>query len=189
MPLTLTILLDAAVRRERRGLALGGWSAISGLGVALGPLVGGAVVEGINWQWVFWLNVPIGLGAPSRSPSRRLRESFGPDRTLDLPGLALASAGLFGIVWGLVRGNALRLDRSPDRSARWPAGAVAARRLRGCGSCARPAPMLPLRFFASRVFSAANIASLLMYFGMFGSIFLLTQYLQNVQGLARWRPG
>src|SRR3954468_10581739 len=91
MPLTLTILSDA-VPPERRGLALGGWSAISGLGVAFGPLVGGAVVEGINWQWLFWLNVPIGL-ATLPLIRVRLRESFGPDRSLDLPGLGLASAG------------------------------------------------------------------------------------------------
>ena len=184
MPLTLTILSDA-VPPERRGLALGGWSAISGLGVAFGPLVGGAVVEGINWQWVFWLNVPIGL-ATIPLIRVRLRESFGPDRALDLPGLALASAGLFGIVWGLVRGNSLgwTIPRSP---ARWrPAPSCSPR---SCVGAAHARPMLPMRFFASRSFSAANIASLFMYFGMFGSIFLLTQYLQNVQGASPLEAG
>src|SRR5439155_19918812 len=103
MPLTLTIL-SAAVPPERRGLALGAWGGISGLAVALGPLVGGAVVEGVNWHWIFWLNVPIGLVLAPLA-LRRLQESHGPASRLDLPGLGLVSAGLFGIVWALVRGN------------------------------------------------------------------------------------
>ena len=104
MPLTLTIL-SAAVAPERRGLALGAWGGISGLAVAFGPVVGGAVVEGISWQWIFWLNVPIGLVLIPLGMAR-LNESYGPAGRLDLPGLVLASTGLFGIVWGLVRGNA-----------------------------------------------------------------------------------
>src|SRR5689334_8290413 len=102
MPLTLTIL-SAAVPQEKRGLALGAWGGITGLAVAFGPLVGGAVVSGISWQWIFWLNVPIGLVVLPLAT--RLVESHGPDKTLDLPGLALVSAGLFGIVYGLVNGN------------------------------------------------------------------------------------
>ena len=105
MPLTLTIL-SAGVPKERRGLALGLWGGISGLAVAFGPLVGGAVVSGISWHWIFWLNVPIGLVLAPLALSR-LDESRGPVSRLDLPGLVLASAGLFGIVWGLVRGNAI----------------------------------------------------------------------------------
>src|SRR5919197_535612 len=66
--------------------------------------LGGAVVEGISWQWIFWLNVPIGVVLIPLA-ALRLRESRGPNDSLDLPGLGLASAGLFGIVWGLVRGN------------------------------------------------------------------------------------
>src|SRR5881398_2023344 len=102
-PLTLT-LLSAAVPAERRGLALGAWGGIGGLAVAIGPLVGGAVVSGLSWQWIFWLNVPLGLVLIPLA-WRNLTESHGPSRRLDLPGLGLASAGLFGIVWGLVRGN------------------------------------------------------------------------------------
>ena len=102
-PLTLTLLTEA-VPRERRGLALGAWGGISGLGVALGPLVGGAVVEGISWQWIFWLNVPLGLLVLPLGLAR-LRESRGPSMRLDLPGVALVTAGAFGLVWGLVRAN------------------------------------------------------------------------------------
>src|SRR6266576_2947982 len=101
-PLTLTIL-SAAVPADKRGLALGAWGGIGGLGVALGPVVGGAVVSGISWQWIFWLNVPIGIAVLPLAT--RLVESYGPDKALDLPGLGLVSTGLFGIVWGLVNGN------------------------------------------------------------------------------------
>src|SRR6476661_3154564 len=103
MPLTLTIL-SASVPAERRGLALGIWGGISGLAVALGPLVGGAIVSGISWHWIFWLNVPIGLVLAPLA-ARYLDESHGPDAGLDLPGVALVSIGLLGVVWGLVRGN------------------------------------------------------------------------------------
>ena len=152
LPLTLTLLSDA-VPVERRGLALGFWSAISGLGVAIGPLVGGAVVEGISWQWIFWLNVPIGL-AVLPFAATRLRESHGPDRSLDIPGLALVSSGLFGIVWGLVRGNSLGWT-DPQILVALGAGAVlvagfVAWELR------TSAPMLPMRFFRSRAFAASN---------------------------------
>src|SRR5689334_3840479 len=92
VPLTLT-LLSAAVPPERRGLALGAWGAIGGLAIAIGPLVGGAVVEGASWQWIFWLNVPIGL-ALLPVARFRLTESRGPSTRLDLPGLVLASVGL-----------------------------------------------------------------------------------------------
>src|ERR671928_376077 len=103
MPLTLTIL-SSAVPAEKRGLALGAWGGISGLAVAFGPLVGGAVVNGISWHWIFWLNVPIGLVVAPLALNR-LDESYGPSQRLDLRGLLLPSGGLFGIVWGLVRGN------------------------------------------------------------------------------------
>src|SRR3954466_13175913 len=104
-PLTLT-LLSAAVPVERRGMALGIWGAVAGLAIATGPVVGGAVVQGWSWQTIFWLNVPLGLAL---IPLARLRvdESFGPSSRLDLPGVVLASAGLFGVVLGLVRANSL----------------------------------------------------------------------------------
>src|SRR4051794_15499466 len=104
-PLTLTIL-SAAVPAERRGVALGAWGGIGGLAVALGPLVGGAVVQGISWHWIFWLNVPIGIALIPLA-WRQLDESYGPAGKLDLAGLGLVSVGLFGIVWGLVRANTL----------------------------------------------------------------------------------
>jgi hypothetical protein len=104
-PLTLT-LLSAAASPERRGLALGFWGAISGLAIALGPLAGGAIVEGWSWQWIFWLNVPIGVAAVALAVAR-IDQSTGPSRPMDLPGLGLASMGLLGIVWARVQGNDL----------------------------------------------------------------------------------
>ncbi len=185
LPLTLTIL-SAAFPAERRGLVLGAWGGISGLAVALGPLVGGAVVEGISWQWIFWLNVPIGLVLIPLA-ALRLKESRGPNTSLDLPGVVLASAGLFGIVWGLVRGNQVGWT-STEIVLALSAGAVVLG-LFLLWETRAAAPMLPLRFFRNRTFSAANAASLLMFFGMFGSIFLLAQFFQTVQGYSPLQAG
>ena len=184
-PLTLTIL-SAAVPAERRGLVLGAWGGISGLAVAIGPLVGGAVVQGISWQWIFWLNVPIGLVLIPLA-LLRLRESRGPNDALDLPGVALASAGLFGVVWGLVRGNAVGWG-SPEIVLALLGGVVVLG-LFLLWELRAEEPMLPLRFFRNRSFSAANAASFLMFFGMFGSIFLLAQFFQTVQGYSPLQAG
>ena len=184
-PLSLTIL-SAAVPRERRALALGAWGGIAGLAIAIGPLVGGAIAEGLAWQWIFWLNVPIGLIAIPMAYAR-LNESYGPSGKLDLPGLGLASVGLLAVVWGLIRANELGWT-SPTIVASFVVGAIL---LVGFVAWeARTAePMLPLRLFRSRTFSAANIVSMLMYFGMFGSIFLLAQFFQVVQGYSPIQAG
>jgi EmrB/QacA subfamily drug resistance transporter len=184
-PLTLTIL-SGAVPAEKRGLALGAWGGVSGLAVAIGPLVGGAVVEGISWQWIFWLNVPIGLALIPLA-ALRLRESRGPNDSLDLPGVALASLGLLGIVWGLVRGNQVGWASTEIVSALIGGSIVLV--LFVLWELRAQAPMLPLRFFRNRTFTAANVASLLMFFGMFGSIFLLAQFFQTVQGYSPLQAG
>ncbi|HET8606205.1 MAG TPA: DHA2 family efflux MFS transporter permease subunit [Gaiellaceae bacterium] len=176
-PLTLTIL-SASVPSERRGLALGAWGGVNGLAVALGPVVGGAVVSGLSWQWIFWLNVPIGLVLIPLA-LRRLEETHGPDRSLDLPGLAVASAGLLGIVWGLVRGNGQGWTSVEVAGSLAAGAALTAAFVAWELRAARP--MLPMRFFRERAFAAANVASLAMSFGMFGSVFLLAQFLQTVQ--------
>jgi EmrB/QacA subfamily drug resistance transporter len=179
-PLTLTIL-SAAVSKERRGVALGAWGGIGGLAVAVGPIVGGAIVQGISWQWIFWLNVPIGLAL---APLARLRlvETRGADGHLDLGGLVIASAGLFAIVWGLVRANQQGWT-SPEIIGTLTAGTVVMVAFVLYELRSR-APMLPIRYFRNRTFSGANAASLFMFFGMFGSVFLLAQFFQTVQGLS-----
>ena len=172
---------------ERRGLALGAWGGISGLAVAIGPLVGGAVVEGISWQWIFWLNVPIGLAliplaraAPAREPRperrarparRRPRERRPVRDRLGPRARQRASAGA-----------------APRSSSRSSLGTVVLA-LFVLWELRAPEPMLPLRFFRNRTFTAANVASLLMFFGMFGSIFLLAQFFQTVQGYSPLQAG
>ena len=178
LPLTLTIL-SSAVPEERRGVFLGAWGGISGLAVAFGPLVGGAVVSGLSWNWVFWLNVPLGLVLIPLALFR-LDESKGPFGRVDLPGLGLVSAGLFGIVWGLVRGNSLGWS-SPEIVASLVVGALLVAAF-VAWELRTEHPMLPMRFFRNRTFTLSNIASLLMSFGMFGAIFLLAQFFQTVQG-------
>ncbi|MFG2295204.1 DHA2 family efflux MFS transporter permease subunit [Streptomyces sp. NPDC048603] len=185
MPLTLT-LLTAAVPAARRGMALGIFGAVSGLAVAGGPLIGGSLTEHISWQWIFWINVPIGL---LLIPLARLRlaESTAPGARLDLPGTLLISGGLFGIVYGLVNANAHGWT-----SARVLTGLIAGTALVGGfvlhGFRAKH-PMLPMRLFRDRGFFGINIASLLMYLGMFGSIFLLSQFLQGVAGYSPTEAG
>ena len=185
IPLTLT-LLSAAVSPERRGLALGAWGAVGGLAIAIGPLVGGAVVEGASWQWIFWLNVPIGL-VLIPTAWFRLTESRGSSTNLDVPGLVLASLGLLGIVLGVVRGN----DHGWTSGTVLPpiiGGVILVAAFIGWELRARE-PMLPLNLFRSRGFTLTNIASLLMFFGMFGSIFLLAQFLQVVQHYSPLQAG
>ena len=184
-PLTLTIL-SAAVPPERRGLALGAWGGIGGLAVAMGPLIGGAVVEGISWQWIFWLNVPIGLILAPLAVLR-LRESHGPAGRLDLVGLGLASVGLFGIVWGLVRANSVGWGSAEIVGSL--AGGAVVLALFVLWELRTQTPMLPMRFFRNRTFTLTNVSSLFMFFGMFGSIFLLAQFFQTVQGYSPLEAG
>jgi EmrB/QacA subfamily drug resistance transporter len=185
IPLTLT-LLSAAVPPERRGLALGAWGAVGGLAIAIGPLVGGAVVEGASWQWIFWLNVPIGAALLPIARSR-LTESRGTASRLDLPGLILASLGLLGIVFGVVRGNSHGWTSATVLPPMVAGGLLAAAFL--AWELRSREPMLPLHLFRSRGFAMTNVASLLMFFGMFGSIFLLAQFLQVVQGYSPLQAG
>ncbi len=185
MPLSLT-LLSAAVPPERRNAALGLWGAIGGLAIAIGPLVGGAVTSGWSWQYIFWLNVPIGLVLVPLA-WWKLSESRGTPSRLDLVGVGLVSVGLFGVVLGLVRGNAHGWT-STSVLASFVAGSVAltafiAWELRSSH------PMLDIRLFRNRGFAAVNVTALLFSFGMFGSIFFLTQFLQTVQGLSPLAAG
>jgi EmrB/QacA subfamily drug resistance transporter len=185
MPLTLT-LLTAAVPAERRGTAYGIWGAVNGLAVASGPLVGGGLTEHVSWQWIFWLNVPLGLAL---LPLARLRlaESYGTGAPLDLTGTVLASGGLLGIVYGLIRGPVDGWTGTPVLTGLFAGAALLAAFVLH-GSRAR-APMLPMRLFRSRAFSGINAASLLMFLGMFGSIFLLSQYMQGVLGYSPTEAG
>jgi EmrB/QacA subfamily drug resistance transporter len=175
-PLTLTLLAEAFPPHQR-GLALGVWSGISGIGVALGPLVGGALTQVASWHWIFWVNVPIGIALIPLAASR-LVESRGEVKRMDLPGLALVSGGLFGVVYGLVRSQSLGWS-NPEIVISLAAGTALL--LAFVWQEFRTSePMLPMQFFGNRSFAVTNAVSIAMYFGMFGSIFFLSQFLQNV---------
>lgn len=185
MPLSLTLLSDAVPERLRSA-AIGIWGGISGLGVALGPLVGGAVVDGLSWQWIFWINVPIGI-LVLPLVARVLRDSRGGAGRLDPLGLILASGGVVAIVWGIVHG-------ADDG---WTSGGVLTALLGGALLLAAligwehraAAPMLAPRLFGVRAFSVANVVAFAFSVGVFGSIFLLAQYFQVVQGYSPLESG
>ncbi|MFD1715038.1 DHA2 family efflux MFS transporter permease subunit [Amnibacterium flavum] len=178
MPLSLA-LLAGAVAPERRPLAIGIWGGVSGLGVATGPLIGGAVVEGLNWQSIFWINVPIGAISVVLA-AVVLKNSRGARAPIDWAGLLLVAVGLLGVVFGIVRGNEAGWSSTEVLGSL----GIGVASLIGFIAWERRAthPLLPLRLFRDRSFSVANIVGFAFSFGIFGSIFLLIQYLQIVQG-------
>ncbi|MDN5860769.1 MAG: MFS transporter, partial [Pseudonocardia sp.] len=173
-PLALT-LLSTAFPPAQRGRALGILAGLAGLATFSGPFIGGAIAEGLSWQWIFWINVPIGLIAALLA-QRRIVESHGPVRRLDLGGLVLVTVGVLGLVWGLSRGNV----------AGWGAGEVVAALTVGTVLVAgfvawehraTAAPMLPPRFFGRTAFTAGNVANLCLWGSLYGFLFLTAQYL------------
>ncbi len=185
MPLSLT-LLAASVPTSMRAAAIGIWGGVSGLGVALGPVVGGAVVEGLSWQAIFWLNVPVALVAVPLL-LMAVPESRGAWQRLDLPGTALLGGAVFLGIWGIVHGN----DDGWTSTGVLAALGTAALLLPAYVWWARGRSyaVLPLRLYASRSFSAANVVALTFTIGMFGAVFLLAQYLQVVEGYSPFQAG
>lgn len=185
MPLSLT-LLASAVPVARRPMAIGLWGGISGLGVALGPVVGGAVVDGLAWPAMFWINVPVALVAVPLV-LRALPESRGRHQRLDVGGLLLAGLGVLGLVWGVVHGN----------EDGWTSAGVLGPIVLGVVALVlflrhearTPHALVPLRLFRSRSFSVANLTGAAFSFGIFGAVFLLAQYLQVVQGHSPFQAG
>ncbi|GAA2700012.1 MFS transporter [Actinoplanes palleronii] len=184
-PLALT-LLARAVPPQMRNAAVGIWGGITGLGVAVGPVVGGAVVNGLHWSWIFWLNVPVGVIAVILATTV-LDESRGDGRKLDPIGLVLSAGGMLLLIWGVVDG--------PDRG--WTSGRVPVMLVTAVVMLAgflfwqsrNSSPMLPLRLFRNRGFSLVNAVTLTFSAGAFGSVFLLAQFFQVVQGLSPLQSG
>jgi EmrB/QacA subfamily drug resistance transporter len=178
MPLAMT-LLSAAFPREQRAKALGIFSSVSGLALIAGPAVGGAITQGFAWQWIFWINIPIGLIVIPLALSR-IPESYGPRAPLDVGGIALAAGAALGVVWGLMRAN----------NVGWTSLEVVAALVTGIALAAAfvawemraREPMMPMRLFRSRAFSSGIVASFLFYASMYGVLFLLPQFLQVAQG-------
>jgi EmrB/QacA subfamily drug resistance transporter len=178
LPLSLTILTHA-FPPERRGVIVGVYGGLAGLAVAIGPLLGASVTEGIDWHWIFWINVPIGVAAALLS-TRLLPESHGPDARLDLPGVALVTSGVVALVWALTRANQVGWG-SAETVATLVAGAV----LLVCfflWESRAPAPMLPLRLLRVPAFTAGNLTSFLMSGAIFAAAFMTFQYFQLVRG-------
>jgi EmrB/QacA subfamily drug resistance transporter len=173
-PLSLTIL-TGTFGPARRGAVVGIWGGIGGLAVAGGPLVGGAVVQGLNWHWIFWINVPIGLAAAAAS-AIFLPESRAGAAKLDLLGVPLAAGAAVALAWGLVHAG----------EAGWSDPGVVASLLAGAVLLAgfihrehtAAQPMLPLRLFRIRAFSAANLTGFAMSGAIFSAAFLTSQYFQ-----------
>jgi EmrB/QacA subfamily drug resistance transporter len=178
MPLAMA-LLSAAFPREERGTALGIFSGVTGLALIAGPVVGGAVAQGLAWQWIFWINIPIGmLLVPF--VLRHVRESVGTGTALDILGLVLVTGAAFAVAWGLMRAN----------TAGWDSAEVVAALTAGLGLAvafiawemrARE-PMVPMRLFGLRAFASGNTASFLYHAALYGTLFFMAQFLQNAQG-------
>ena len=184
-PLALA-LLSAAFPPERRAMAMGIFASVTGIAVLGGPMLGGAIAQGIDWRFIFWLNVPIGI-VMIPLVLRRTSESLGPRSGVDVPGVVLVAGASLGIVWGLVRGN----------SAGWASAEVLIAFVLGAlmlsGFVARElradAPMLPMRLFRSRSFSAGNTATFFMTAALFGTVFFMAQFLQVVSGYGPFGAG
>ena len=185
LPLSLTIL-TTAFPAERRGMIVGVYGGLAGLAVAAGPLVGGAVTEGLDWHWIFWLNVPLGVAATPLS-LRVLPESYGPPARLDLAGVALASSGAVAIVWGLVRATTSGWG-SPEIIGTLSVGVFLIAAFVYWESRAAE-PMVPLRLFGIRAFAAGNATTFLMSGATFGAAFLVIQYAQLARGYSPLSTG
>jgi EmrB/QacA subfamily drug resistance transporter len=178
LPLSLT-LVSELFPPQQRGKAMGLYLGITGLATFSGPFIGGVVAEGLAWQWIFWLNLPIGVVAILLT-ARRVGESLGPNNRLDLGGVVLVTPGAFGIVWAVVRGNA----------AGWGSAEVLGALVLGVvlliafvlWERRTTAPMLPMRFFRLRAFATANPANFLVFASLYGTMFFLAQYFQVVLG-------
>jgi EmrB/QacA subfamily drug resistance transporter len=178
LPLSLTIL-TTAFPPERRGMIVGVYGGLAGLAVALGPIVGGAITEAVDWHWIFWINVPIGLAAVLLG-RRLLPESRGAPERLDLIGVSLVTAGVVALVWALTRAN----------EAGWASAEIVSTSAVGCLLLAAflwwehrvGEPMVPLRLFASREFAVGNLTAFMMSGATFAAAFFLTQEFQLARG-------
>src|SRR5712692_1538428 len=179
-------ILIAARAVQGIGAVIGIWGGIGGLAIAAGPLVSGAVTQGLNWHWIFWVNVPIGLAAAALS-TIRLGESYGPKTRLDVPGLALVSSGAVALIWGLVRAG----------DAGWGSFEVVASLAIGVVLMAgfvawearAPEPMLPLHLFKIPTFAAANATAFLTMGTITSAAFLASQYFQLGLGYSPLETG
>ena len=179
-------LVSAAFPTERRGKAIGILEGVTGLATVGGPIIGGVLAGGIGWEWIFWINVPIGLIAIGLALSG-LSESFGADTALDVRGIALITGGALGVVWGLVRGNTVGWASLEIIASLTVGGALIAAFV--AWELRAREPMLPMSFFRSRAFSAAGAASFFLFAALYGSVFFMAQFLQTSLGYTPLEAG
>jgi EmrB/QacA subfamily drug resistance transporter len=185
VPLAMA-LLSAVFPRAERAKALGIFGGVTGLALIAGPVAGGAIAEGFAWQWIFWINVPLGFVTIVLA-LWRIPESRGPAVALDMAGLVTAGGAAFATVWGMTRGNSLGWSNPEVVTSLlaglllWIAFVAAEQRVRE--------PMLPLRFFRIRAFAAGIAASSMFYAGMYGVLFFIAQFFQTGQGFGPLSAG
>jgi EmrB/QacA subfamily drug resistance transporter len=186
MPLSLT-LLTSAFPADKRGAIVGIWGGIAGLAVASGPLIGGAITQGLDWHWIFWVNVPIGVVA-FLGARWRLTESRGDSAHVDVPALVLVSAGVSALIWGLIQGSQAGDWGSPQSVLGLAVGVAC---LVGFVLWERRAsePMVPLQLFGTGTFSAAAGTQFLMAGAIFSAAFLTSQYFQFARGYSPLEAG
>jgi len=185
MPLAMA-LLSTAYAPQERAKALGLYSGIIGLALIAGPLLGGAVVEGLSWQWIFWVNLPLGAVVIPLIRTR-IAESFGASARIDLAGIVLVTGAAFAVVWGLMRGDHVGWAAAETLVA-FALGLVLAVAFVAF-ELRTGQPMVPMGFFRSRAFSSAVGASFLFYAAMYGVLFLLPQFLQTGEGYGPFAAG
>jgi EmrB/QacA subfamily drug resistance transporter len=178
LPLSLTIL-TTAFPAEKRGLIIGVYGGLAGLAVALGPIVGGAITEGLDWHWIFWVNVPIGL-AVCLLGMRLLPESRGVPGRLDLGGVALVTAGVSALVWALTRANDVGWSSMEIVAGLCAGGALVAAFLWWEHRAAQP--LVPLVLFANREFAIGNLTTFFLHGATFAAAFFITQEFQLARG-------
>jgi EmrB/QacA subfamily drug resistance transporter len=183
---TALALLTGSVAPQRRGFAMGVFAAVMGLAVVCGPLIGGAVAQGFNWHWIFWINVPV-IAAILPFAAIRLREAKGSPARTDVPGIALLGASIFGFVWGLVRSGPAGWGSAEVVGAL--VGAVILLVMFVLWELRVNEPMLPIRLFAIPSFGAGNLSTLLLTASLFSTVFFFAQYLQIVLGYSPLEAG
>lgn len=185
LPVSLTLAV-AAVSRSRRNLAVGVWGAVNGIGIAVGPLAGGLVTEGLSWSWIFWINVPVGLVAIPLV-LWAIGESRGEDRALNVTSLVLVVGAVVSAVWGIVRAADHGWTQAGTLAG---TGAAAVLLVAFAANESRTdKPLIPLRMYRSPAFMLSNGVAFAMYFGVFGSIFFLAQFLQGPMGYSPFEAG
>lgn len=178
LPLSLTIL-TTAFPPAKRGMIVGVYGGLAGLAVAFGPIVGGAITQGLDWHWIFWVNVPIGFAALVLS-TRLLPETRGAPERLDLEGVSLVTAGVVAVVWALTRANDLGWTNA-ETVASFVAGSLLLVAFVYWERRAS-APMVPLRLFAVRAFAVGNVTTFFLHGATFGAAFFITQEFQFARG-------